>query len=351
MSSPKVFTQPAKSIPRRNFYLRLNDYNAAPLWEVLSDIVPLEPRTSCVPALWKYGELRPLLMESGSLITATEAERRVLVLENPGLKGSSQITSTLYAGLQLILPGEVARCHRHAASAMRFVVESDGAYTAVEGERTTMHPGDLILTPSWTFHDHGNLTSTPAVWLDCLDIPIVNFFETGFAQFYPEETQPVVRNEGDSQARYGANLMPLEYEARTLSSPVFTYPYARSREVLEQLYRNSPLHPCHGIKVQYINPARGGYPVPTMSAFIQFLPGRFTGGFYKATDATIFNVAEGAGSSRIGDKEFHWKKHDVFVVPSWCSASHHAVDDTVLFSFSDRAAQKSFGLWREEYEC
>jgi gentisate 1,2-dioxygenase len=290
-------------------------------------------------------------MESGSLITAMEAERRVLILENPGLRGSSQITNSLYAGLQLILPGEVARAHRHAASAMRFVIESDGAYTAVDGERATMHPGDLILTPSWTFHDHGNLSGTPTVWLDCLDIPIVNFFETGFAEFYPEETQPIIRNEGDAQARYGSNLMPLEYESRTLSSPVFTYPYARSREVLDQLYRNSPLHACHGIKVQYINPSRGGYPVPTMSAFIQLLPAGFRGASYRATDATIFNVAEGAGSSRIGGKVFEWKKQDVFVVPSWCPVSHQAGDDAVLFSFSDRAAQKAFGLWREVCEC
>jgi gentisate 1,2-dioxygenase len=93
MSSPNVFVQPGTSIPRKNFYRRLVPFNAVHLWEVLSDIVPLEPRTPCLPAVWKYGELRPLLMESGSLITATEAARRVLILENPGLRGSSQITT------------------------------------------------------------------------------------------------------------------------------------------------------------------------------------------------------------------------------------------------------------------
>jgi hypothetical protein len=78
----------------------------------------------------------------GTLITAREAERRVLVLENPGLRGASSITRTLYAGLQLILPGEVAPSHRHTQSALRFVLEGKGAYTAVDGERASMHPGD-----------------------------------------------------------------------------------------------------------------------------------------------------------------------------------------------------------------
>ena len=114
----------------------------------------------------------------------------MLILENPGLRGKSRVTGSLYIGLQLILPGEIARCHRHATSALRFVLEGTGAYTAVEGERTTMHPGDFILTPSWTYHDHGNPSDGPMVWLDGLDIPIVNLFDTSFAEHYPGEVQP-----------------------------------------------------------------------------------------------------------------------------------------------------------------
>ena len=126
-----------------------------------------------MPALWKYRDVRPYLMESGELISAEEAERRVLVLENPGMRGASSITHSLYAGLQLILPGEIAPSHRHIQSALRFVIEGNGAYTAVDGERVTMHPGDFIITPSWTWHDHGNPGTEPVVWLDGLDVPMV----------------------------------------------------------------------------------------------------------------------------------------------------------------------------------
>src|SRR5690349_14146876 len=132
---------------REAFYRRIAPAHVTPLWEMMSALVPKQPASPCVPALWKYAEVRPWLMESGELITAKEAVRRVLILENPGLPGQSAITQSLYAGLQLILPGEVAPSHRHVQSALRFVVDGRGAYTTVEGERTTMHPGDFIITP------------------------------------------------------------------------------------------------------------------------------------------------------------------------------------------------------------
>jgi gentisate 1,2-dioxygenase len=349
MGTPAFFTKPETSAAREEFYQRLSKTSAAPLWEVLGDIVLPQPRTACVPALWRYDEMRPLLMESGGLITAHEAERRVLMLENPGIRSISRITQSLYAGLQLVLPGEVTSTHRHAAAALRFVLEGDGAYTAVDGERTTMRPGDLILTPSWTFHDHGNPSDVPVVWLDGLDIPIVNMFDASFAEHYPGEgTQPVARPEGDALARYGTSLLPLEYKPSGLAAPLLTYPYTRSRETLEQLRRNGPLHPCHGVKMQYVNPATGGYPMPTIGAFLQLLPSGFRGAAYRGTDATVYCVAEGRGTSQVGGSSFAWKEHDIFVVPSWCPVSHAAQQDAVLFSFSDRPVQKALGLWREQ---
>ena len=301
MDATTFFVTPESSAERKAFNERLGKKNAGPLWEVLSSIVAREPRPSCVPALWRYDEMRPLLMEAGTLITAQEAERRVLMLENPGLQGASRITQSLYAGLQLILPGEIAASHRHTAAALRFVIEGQGAYTAVDGERTTMRPGDVILTPSWTYHDHGNQGDTPVVWLDGLDIPIVNTFDTSFAEHHPQETQPVARPEGDALARYGANLLPMDYRSDRPSAPMFTYPYTRSRETLDQLSRNGPLHPCHGLKMRFVNPTTGGYPMPTMAAFLQLLPSGFRGTRYRSTDATVFCVAEGRGQSQIGN--------------------------------------------------
>jgi gentisate 1,2-dioxygenase len=344
--------KPETSPERQAFYERLDRLHTAPLWEVLNRLVLPEPRPAIVPALWKYDEVRTLLMEAGHLLTVQEAERRVLVLENPGIRGASQITQSLYAGLQLIQPGEVAASHRHAASALRFIVEGDGGgYTAVDGERTAMRTGDFVLTPSWTFHDHGNLGSAPVIWMDVLDVPIVNMFDTSFAEHHPQETQPVVRNDDDALARYGANMLPIEYtptRGKTSPSPVFNYPYSRSREALGQLSRNGPVDAHHGVKLQYVNPAGGGYPFPTLAAFLQLLPKGFSGKAHRSTDSTIYSVVEGRGRTRIGSTTLTWGPRDIFVIPSWQPVSHEASEEAVLFSASDRAAQKALGLWREE---
>jgi len=342
------YKRPELSPERKDFYARLDGRHTAPLWEVLAKIIPPSPTPETVPVLWRYDDVRPLLMEAGGLLTATEAERRVLVLENPGVRGQSKITQSLYSGLQMILPGEVAPCHRHAASALRFVIEGSGAYTAVEGERTTMHPGDFILTPSWTYHDHGNPGDAPVVWLDGLDVPIVNLFDTSFAERHPQEKQPNTIAEGDALARYGSNLLPVDYAPPRPSSPIFNYPYSRSREALAQLHRDGPLHACHGVKMRYVNPATGGYPMPTIGAFLQLLPRGFRGEAYRATDATVYSVVEGRGRTRIGDQSFDWGPRDTFVAPSWYPVSHQADQEAVIFSFSDRPAQKALGLWREE---
>ena len=220
MATETFFSKPALTPERAEFYARLGQRSTAPLWEVLGKLVSPEPQPETRSILWRYAELRPLLMEAGRLLTAEEAERRVLVLENPGLAGRSQATGSLYAGLQLILPGEVARCHRHVASALRFIIEGHGAYTTVEGERTEMSPGDFILTPSWTYHDHGNPGDEPVVWLDGLDVPMVNLFDTSFAGHPPAAEAPRPVEAGASHARYGANMLPVDYVPSSSSSPL-----------------------------------------------------------------------------------------------------------------------------------
>ena len=334
---------------RAAFHARLGDVHSAPLWAVMSQLVTPEPRPRCVPHKWTYSQMRALLMEAGDLITAKEAERRVLVLENPGIRGLSQITQSLYAGLQLIMPGEVAPSHRHAAAALRLIIEGRGGYTAVNGERIPMTPGDFILTPSWTFHDHGNPGDEPVVWLDGLDVPIVNLFDASFAQSYPSgDAQPIDRHAGDAHACYGTNMLPLEYVPEGRSSPVFHYPYARVRDALGQIESARKIDACHGFKLQYANPATGGYPMPTMAAYMQLLPGGFIGQPYRSTDATVYCVREGEGITFVGSERIEWKPGDVFVAPSWSTIVHEASERSVLFSFSDRAAQKALGLWREE---
>src|SRR3954469_15566959 len=282
--------KPSIGAARQDLYLRMQKQNLAPLWEVLHDLIPAEPTTPCKPALWKYAEARPHLMEAGELITAKEAVRRVLILENPGMRGESCITQSLYAGLQLILPGEIAPSHRHTQSALRFIVEGSGAYTAVDGERTTMAPGDFIITPSWTYHDHGNPGSDPVVWMDGLDIRIVQTFAAQFHEVYAEEIQPVSRSEGAAAARYGNNLLPVGAAAPFgKTSPIFSYPYARSRESLAKLAKDQDPDACHGWKMQFVNPLTGGHAMPTIGAFIQLVPKGLRTKPYRSTDGTIYS--------------------------------------------------------------
>jgi gentisate 1,2-dioxygenase len=344
MNSPLAAPAPE----RQAFYAQIGAHNMAPLWESLHALVTPTPQTPCVPAIWHYEAARPFLMAAGRLITAKEAERRVLILENPGLPGQASITHSLYAGLQLILPGEVAPAHRHTQSALRFVIEGEGAYTAVDGEPTTMRPGDFVITPSWTWHDHGNDSAEPMVWLDGLDIPLVRFFDASFAEPGSADQQMISRPEGDSLARFGNNLLPVDWKPATKSSPVFNYPYGRTREALETLSRHGDPDPHHGHKLRYVNPATGGSAMPTIGAFMQLLPNGFETAPYRSTDGTVYVVVEGEGETRIGETIFRWRPKDVFVVPSWSRHSHRPAGEAVLFSFSDRPVQDALGLWREQ---
>ena len=207
-------TQPQASPEREAYYRRIGTNNLAPLWEVLRGLVPKEPRTPALPVVWHYDDVRPFLMEAGTLITAKEAERRVLVLENPGLRGQSRITTSLYAGLQLILPGEIAGAHRHTAGAIRLILDGEGAYTQVDGEKTIMKYGDFVMTPSWTAHDHGNESKKPMIWLDVLDVPTINFFETAFSEHLDDTVQNTKFTDNDSLWRYGSGVLPDGSEAR-----------------------------------------------------------------------------------------------------------------------------------------
>ncbi|WP_028672209.1 gentisate 1,2-dioxygenase [Saccharospirillum impatiens] len=339
--------KPATSPERDAYYKKLDERSMSALWNVLSDIITPTPRSGCQPFKWDYDEARELLMESGGLITAKEAERRVLILENPGLRGQSRITTSLYAGLQLVLPGEVAPAHRHSQSALRFVVDGDGAYTNVAGERTLMHEGDFVITPPWAWHDHGNESDRPMVWLDGLDIPMASFFDASFAEGYGAESQPESIPRGDSLARYGSNLMPFGYEQQGLASPIFNYPYDRTREALEQMRLRNEWDPCHGLKMRYVNPLNGDDAMPTISTAMQLLPKGLVTDVYRATDATVFSVVEGHGRTTVGDTVIEWKPKDLFVVPSWAPVVHQAHDDAVLFGFSDRGVQQKLGFWRE----
>lgn len=340
--------KPAETPERLAFYKKIDKEAFAPLWAVMSDIITPEPKSACQAHLWKFDNAKTHLMEAGGLITAKEAERRVLILENPGMRGSSKITTSLYAGLQLVMPGEVAPAHRHSQSALRFVLDGQGAHTAVDGERTEMNYGDFVITPPRAWHDHGNHTDTPMIWLDGLDIPIVSHFDASFAEGYGDDEQPIDRKTGDSLARFGANMLPVDYKQERLASPIFNYPYDRSRAALEAMKDQNEWDPCHGLKMRYVNPVDGGYAMPTIAPFLQLLPKGFKTAAYRSTDATVFTPVEGRGRSTVDGQVFEWGPKDIFVVPSWKWVTHEADDDAVLFSYSDRVAQEKLGLFRQD---
>jgi gentisate 1,2-dioxygenase len=343
----------AQAAERDAFYARIDKLGLTPLWEVLGALVPPAPRSPVAAVHFRYDEIRPHVMDAGRLITAAEAERRVLVLENPALRGRSSITQSLYAGLQLILPGEVAPAHRHTQSALRLVLDGEGAYTAVDGERTTMRFGDFIITPSWTYHDHGNDGSDPVVWLDGLDIPLVRFLDAGFAEKSDVRSRADSRPEGDALFRYGYNMLPLDHApAAWEPSRVFVYPFARTKEALAGIAR-ADADPHFGFKLRHVNPATGRSPMPTIGTFAQRLPKGFATRAVRSSDSTVYVCLEGGGRATIGGRgdaaqAFEFAARDVFVVPSWHAFSLAAHDDTILFSFSDRPVQEVLGLWREE---
>ncbi|MEL6793080.1 MAG: gentisate 1,2-dioxygenase [Pseudomonadota bacterium] len=340
-------TAPAANAERQAFYDSIEPEAMRALWSVMSSIITPEPKSDCVPHLWRYDDVRARMIEAADLITAKEAERRVLILENPGLKGSSKVTTSLYCGVQCVMPGEVAPAHRHTQSALRFVLESAGGFTAVGGEKTEMRYGDFVTTPNWEWHDHGNTSEAPIFWLDGLDIPVVQFFDASFAEGLGQDQQEVTTPTGDSLARYGANMLPVGYEKATPTSPIFNYPYDRSREALERMRAAEEWDPCHGLKMKYVNPVDGGWAMPTMGVCLQLLPKDFVTSPYRSTDATIFVGVEGRGRTRIGDEVFDWGPRDVFVIPSWREVVHEVEEDAVLFSYSDRPAQEKLGLFRE----
>lgn len=189
------------------------------------------------------------------------------------------------------------------------------------------------------------------VWLDGLDIHIVKLFEASFregAAAGPGEATTPAQPEGYSAARYGANLLPVEDDRGGPSSPVFSYPYARTRAALEAMRQRAPWSRWHGLKMKYANPVTGDYAMPTIATFIQLLPKSFKTAPYRSTSSTVFVCVEGRGRTRIGEESFAWGPHDIFVAPSWVRHSHEAEEDAVLFSFSDQGVQEKLGFFREE---
>ncbi len=334
---------------RQAFYEEIAKDDLAALWNVMGNFVKPEPKGPAKAAMWDYAVVREHLRTAGELITAKEAERRVLILQNPGMPGSSLITRSLFAALQLVRPGETAPCHRHTQSALRLIVEGGGAFTAVNGEKVYMEPFDLILTPAMHWHDHGNATDRDVVWLDGLDLGIVQLFETSFADHFNGKVHPETRPAGDNVLRFGSHARPLtglaDYD--TTRYGLYHYPYNQWRATLERMRDGMP-DPRHGHMIEFTNPTDGGSVLETISCFAQLVTGKTTTTPARSSDGMIGTVVSGSGTAIVGGERLTLSEKAFFVVPSWMPLELEAESDLTIFWFSDRAAQQRLGMWRSD---
>lgn len=338
------------------YYKDLEGLNAGALWTVANKIEPWEPTTSSDAVLWSYETLRPYVLRATELVTPEQAGRRVVWLANPRRRDVAATCGWLYSGLQVMLPGEYASAHKHAASALRFILEGEGAYTVVNGEKTLLGARDFVITPSGTWHDHGNEGEAgPAIWQDGLDIPFVNALDANYYAIYQETEdgrQAPDRALDYSAKRYvGSGLLP---EGETWSarySPLLRFPWDRTYESLLELASIDEGSPYDGTLLRYVNPLTGGHVMPTMGAHIQRLREGQALAAHRHTGNIIYTVAKGSGHSIVGGRRFDWSERDVFCVPSWTWHEHangSQSEDAVLFSFSDLPVIESLGLYMEQ---
>jgi gentisate 1,2-dioxygenase len=326
----------------------LDAQSLGPLWSALHQLLPPERITTAIPHLWRWKDARPLLLEAARLVPIEQAERRVLVLDNPGLKGRYAITSTLYAGLQIILPGEAAPRHHHTPAALRLVVEGTGAYTTVDGVRCAMEPGDLIITPPMRWHDHGHDGSTPVVWLDGLDIPLVRAFDASWASAMKPAEPPVSDVDPSLDEFTSAGLVPRRSRYPATGYPMMRWPWRTVRQALAAMAATTP--PEAPVALRYVDPTTGRAPLRTMGAEARWLRPGERSSRTRRTAGAVFHVVEGRGESVIGDTRFSWERGDTFVAPPWHWTAHvnAASEPAYLFAFTDEPAVEALGLYVEE---
>lgn len=334
---------------RQAFHERMHANNMYGLWELASQMTP-HPQPKMIPHMWRWSTTESLIEESARAVPVGD-ERRALQLFNPGLGGRWATTNNLIAAVQILLPGEVARAHRHTPTAIRFIIEGTGAYTAVDGERIYMAPGDLILTPSWAWHDHGNDTKERVVWMDGLDIPLIASVEAMFFEFYTAQQVAATRPPNASKQLFGhAHISPTWVKEKAKSSPLLLYSWDQTWQALNAL-RDHEGSPFDGVALEYRHPQTGGPVMPTMACLAQLLrPGEHTKA-HRHTGSAVFHVVKGEGFTIIDGQRFTWNKGDIFALPPWALHEHansSASADAVLFSIQDLPVLNALGLYYEE---
>ncbi|MEM8646077.1 MAG: cupin domain-containing protein [Pseudomonadota bacterium] len=336
-----------------SYYDDLAGLETGALWTVANDIEPWEPTPTSAPTIWRNKELRPQVMRSLDLVSPEKAGRRVVYLRNPKRKDVSACCGWLFSGIQVMRPGEKTSAHKHAASALRFIMEGAGGYTVVDGHKITFGARDFVITPNGTWHDHGVLEDGEvSMWQDGLDIPLTNALEANFYEVHPDLYQKPNYAENDSPGTYGApGLLPAKETWDKPYSPLMKYSWEETYEGLQAYGKVSDGSPYDGLIMRYSNPHTGGHVMQTMGAHMQMLRGGEATKAHRHTGNVIYHVAKGSGHSVIGGVRYDWTEKDIFCVPAWMWHEHaNASDseDACLFSFNDFPVMEKLGFYREE---
>jgi gentisate 1,2-dioxygenase len=334
-------------------YADLAASDLQPLW-VQEGLLPRTPgRLS--PHIWRWKTLRDLAERAGDLVGIERGgDRRVLSLTHPDLGGLPFATPTLWGGVQFLGGGELAPGHRHTPGALRFVLEGSGVWTLVNGDPVHMARGDLVLTPSWSWHEHHNPGTDPMIWFDGLDLPLVRsldavFFEPGGEE--PSGYQPELVSR--SEHGYGsAGLLPLADEPVRVEDPaagrasrLLAYRWAAVDAALARRIESTGRREA---SARYADPATGRDVMPTLRAEMH----RVLAGHRTRTTRTVGNVLwvvyRGSGATVIDGRRFRWTAGDMFVAPSWAAIDHEANDDADLFLLSDGPVLEALGLARTQ---
>jgi gentisate 1,2-dioxygenase len=312
-----------------------------------------------VAKVWNYADdIHPLLLRSAELIDIHESERRSILMVNPGYSGTIATLATILAAYRINLPDEIAPAHRHTANAIRFGLTGHTNFTAVDGEHIVFGPGDLVLTPSNTWHNHGNGGDAGAVNFSLLDWPLVNLLALTKVDYDYAEEQGGKKVRRETQTdRFGPDysrrvygrggLTPRFAEKRVRSnhSPMFVYRYDQMRSLIEDI-RDLDGTPHDGIFIEYTDPVTGGNVYPTLSFGMQLLrPGERLLP-QRQTANRVYLVYEGRGHSIVSGERHDWKRFDTLCVPSgaWCEHVNESNEDVLLFTTSDEPAIRSLGF-------
>lgn len=350
-------------------YSDIHARNMFPFWATSADVdhdevKQLMATQKAVPHVWSYDtDIEPILQKAAKLVTMDDSERRSLVLVNPGLSPRRATVSTMYTAYRLNDPHEVMPPHKHSPSAIRFGLTGRGNFTGVDGENITFGPGDLVLTPNDTWHNHGNTGDDPAVNLSVLDLPLVetlnaihfdhDYCETidGKLVRLKQQTQRVASDY--SQRTYGhGGLKPRFVDhnrSAGTSSPMFVYRWNMMQEVLEH-HKDWDGDPYEAISIEYTDPVDGGPIFKTMTFFAQMLrPGERTRAS-RQTASLLVAPFEGSGHSIVDGKRLDWTRFDTLAVPGGAWVEHvngSSTTPAILFVASDEPAQKAFSLYRK----